>query len=107
MAIRTKTISAPLTFDLPLGLIAKIKAARKSQGLKTASEVVRLAIEQFDFEACAPSREPHRQISVRVTTPQRAMLQRCARSKATSVGDLLRLALADLAVKPARATRRS
>lgn len=107
MASRTKSISAPLTFDLPLGLIAKIKAARKSHGLKTASEVVRLAIEQFDFEACAPTREPHRQISVRVAAPQRAMLKRYARSKDTSVGDLLRLALEGLAVKPARAARRS
>ncbi len=107
MASRTKTITAPLTFDLPLGLIAKIKAARKSQGLKTASEVVRLAIGQFDFEACTPSREPHRQISVRVAAAQRAMLKRYARSKDTSVGDLLRLALEGLAVKPARGTRRS
>ena len=80
---------------------------RKGRGLKTASEVVRLAIAQFDFEACTPHHEPHRQISVRVAATQRAMLKRYARSKDTSVGDLLRLALEDLAVKPARAARRS
>ena len=55
MASRSPKKSAPLTFDLPLGLITKIKAARKSRGLKSASEVVRLAIEGFDFEACRPS----------------------------------------------------
>jgi Arc/MetJ-type ribon-helix-helix transcriptional regulator len=107
MASRSHKNSAPLTFDLPLALIAKIKAARKSRGLKTASEVVRLAIEQFDFEACTPNREPHRQISVRVAAPQRAMLKRYARSKDTSVGELLRLALEGLAVRPARGARRS
>ncbi len=107
MASRSSKNSAPLTFDLPLELIAKIKASRKSRGLKTASEVVRLAIEQFDFEACAPQREPHRQISVRIAAAQRAMLKRYARTKDTSVGELLRLALEDLAVKPARAARRS
>ena len=106
MASRSKNNSAPLTFDLPLELIAKIKASRKSRGLKTTSEVVRLAIEQFDFEACAPGHEPHRQISVRVAAPQRAMLKRYARSKGASVGELLRLALEGLAVKPARPARR-
>ena len=107
MASRSSKKSAPLTFDLPLELIAKIKASRKSRGLKTASEAVRLAIEQFDFEACAPRREPHRQISVRIAAAQRAMLKRYARSKDVSVGELLRLALEALAVKPARGARRS
>ena len=38
---------------------------------------------------------------------QRAMLKRYGRSKDVSVGELLRLALEALAVKPARGTRRS
>ena len=76
MPPRSKNHSAPLTFDLSLDLIAKIKASRKNRGLPTGSEVVRLAIEQFDFESCAPLRAPHRQISVRVPAAQRAMLKR-------------------------------
>jgi hypothetical protein len=107
MASRTHKNSAPLTFDLPLGLITKIKAARKGRGLKTASEVVRLAIEEFDFEQCEPNHEPHRQISVRVAAPQRAMLKRYARSKGASVGELLRLALEALPLKAPRPGRRS
>jgi Arc/MetJ-type ribon-helix-helix transcriptional regulator len=99
MASRSKKISAPLTFDLPLSLIAKIQSRRKSHGLKTASEVVRLAMEQFDFERCIPPSEPHRQISVRMTARQRAMLKRHAKKKHTSVGELLRLAIGSL---PAR-----
>jgi Arc/MetJ-type ribon-helix-helix transcriptional regulator len=107
MASSSKNNSSPLTFDLPLELIAKIKLARKSRGLQSASEVVRLAIEQFDFEACSPAQQPHRQISVRVAASQRAMLKRYARSKDTSVGELLRLALEGLAVRAPRAARRS
>jgi len=107
MAPSTKNKTAPLTFDLPLDLVAKIKAARKGRGLATASEVVRLAIAQFDFEGCSPRHEPHRQISVRVAATQRAMLKRYARTKDASVGELLRLALEDLAVRPARPARRS
>lgn len=102
MASRSKKKSAPLTFDLPLGLIGKIQSTRKGRGLKTTSEVVRLAIEQFDFGGCKPRHEPHRQISVRLAAAERAMLKRYARSKSTSVGELLRLALEGLSVKAPR-----
>ena len=106
MPSRPRNISAPLTFDLPVELIAKIKASRKTRGLKTASEVVRLAIEQFDFEGCTPERVQHRQISVRVAAPQRGMLKRYSRSKGTSVGELLRLALEALPARASRTPRR-
>ena len=66
---------------------------RKGHGLATASEVVRNAIASYDFESCEPSRDPHRQISVRITPDQRSMLKRYARQKDASVGELLRLAL--------------
>ena len=102
MATRNKKSSAPLTFDLPLALIARIKSIRSSHGLKTASEVVRLAMERFDFDKCSPHSEPHRQISVRISADQRAMLKRYAKKKDTSVGELLRLALEELAAKPGK-----
>ena len=70
--------------------------------MRTASEVVRFAIQTFDFEGCEPTRDPHRQISVRVSGDQRAMLKRYAKTKDASIGELLRLALESLPVKPAR-----
>lgn len=102
MAKHIRKASAPLTFDLPASLIAQIEACRRGHGFKTASEVVRLAIGTFDFEDCKPARDPHTQISVRVTSEQRAMLKRYARTKDASVGELLRLALESLPVKPAK-----
>jgi Arc/MetJ-type ribon-helix-helix transcriptional regulator len=107
MASSSKKTSAPLTFDLPLSLIAKIQSRRKTLGLATASEVVRLAMEQFDFERCIPPTEPHRQISVRMTPKQRAMLKRHAKQKDTSVGELLRLAIDSLPAKVAAGSRRA
>jgi hypothetical protein len=56
----------------------------------------------FDFEACEPARDPHRQISVRIAADQRASLKRYARQKDASVGELLRLALESLPSKPAK-----
>ncbi len=106
MARHSRKASAPLTFDLPVSLIAKISACRRGHGLKTASEVVRFAIRTFDFEDCDPPRDPHRQISVRVSPDQRAMLKRYAKSKDASIGELLRYALESLPLKPLKPAKR-
>jgi Arc/MetJ-type ribon-helix-helix transcriptional regulator len=99
----TRSASAPLTFDLPISLIAKIESHRRKYGLKTASDVVRLAIDRFDFEGCRPARDPHRQVSVRLGANQRAMLKRFAKKKDASVGELLRFALEGLPAKKPKA----
>lgn len=101
MAKKSKP-SAPLTFDLPESLIARIETCRMGHGFATASEVVRTAIGSFDFNGCKPVRDPHRQISVRITADQRATLKRYARQKDASVGELLRLALEALPTKGAK-----
>jgi len=97
-----RAASAPLTFDLPTSLIEKIEGHRRKYGLKTASDVVRLAIDRFDFDGCEFDRDPHRQVSVRLATQQRAMLKRFAKKKGASVGELLRFALEGLPAKKAR-----
>lgn len=102
MAKSSRKPSAPLTFDLPESLIDRIEACRRGHGFKTASEVVRTAIAGYDFETCEPSRDPHRQISVRITPDQRNILKRYSRSKDASVGELLRLALENLPTKPGK-----
>ncbi len=107
MAKKSPKTSAPLTFDLPVSLIAKIESCRRGHAFKTASEVVRLALGSFDFETCEPVRDPHTQISVRVTPDQRATLKRYSRQKDASVGELLRLALESLPVKPAKAATKT
>jgi len=102
MAKKSRKPSAPLTFDLPVSLIARIETCRKGHGFATASEVVRAAITAFDFDACKPDRDPHRQISVRISPEQRATLRRYSKRKDASVGELLRLALEALPEKSAR-----
>lgn len=106
MAKKSRKASAPLTFDLPVSLIAKIESIRRGHSLKSASEVVRLALGDFDFSTCEPVRDPHKQISVRVTADQRAALKRYSRQKDASVGELLRLAVESLPLKPAKAAKK-
>jgi Arc/MetJ-type ribon-helix-helix transcriptional regulator len=94
--------SAPLTFDLPASLIERIEVCRRGNGFASASEVVRAAIEDFDFATCRPDREPHRQISVRLSSDQRAALRRYSRQKDVSVGQLLRMAIEALPTRGAK-----
>ena len=100
---KNRNSSAPLTFDLPESLIERIEVCRRGNGFSSASEVVRTAIEEFDFATCRPDREPHRQISVRISPDQRAALKRYSRQKDVSVGELLRMAIEAL---PARGAKR-
>lgn len=102
MATNKKTNSAPLTFDLPVSLIEKIATQQKKLGLKSASEVVREAISNFDADHNASSNEPHRQISVRLPLDLKAKLTKAAKRKKASVGAMLRVALDAYEAKPAR-----
>jgi len=98
MAKKTPT-SQPLTFDLPLELIAKIEACRRALALRSTSEVVREALAGFDFNRfSAPDRE-HRQISVRLPVALKDRLARYSRKNKISVGELLRGALGGFQVK--------
>ncbi len=93
MATRQNKKPAPVTFDLSLDLLAKIEVCRKELDAESASEVIRAALDQFDFAGCQPEVVPHRQISVRLSAEQRANLKRFARVKGVSVGELLRMAV--------------
>ena len=95
--------AAPLTFDLPVSLIAKIAKARRGHALGSASEVIRLALAEFNLASFQPAREPHTQISVRIAGKQRAALRQAAKKKDASIGELIRAALEELPVKPVRA----
>ena len=97
MATKSSSTPAPLTFDLEEPLVDKIEKCRETLGLGSTSEVVRLAISRFNYDRYKPAVAPHRQISVRLTSDMRTMLKRQSRSKSTSIGELLRVAIEDLA----------
>lgn len=107
MASKSASTPAPLTFDLPASLIDKIQSAVRSNsaGPKSVSEVVRQAVTEFDFEDFNPHREPHRQISVRLPGDLRVLLNRNARRKRASLGELVRAALEALPLTKAKAKK--
>ncbi len=90
--------SSPLTFDLKEELLAKIEAARSSLDMATNSEVIRHAIETFDFASYSAPVKAHRQISVRLRMDSKQRLVKLARKHDVSVGELLRTAIDALPV---------
>lgn len=100
MASKSSSTPAPLTFDLELPLIEKIEDCRRALGLRSTSEVVRLAITRFNFDRFKTDASEHRQISVRLTGDLRSMLKKQARVKRSSVGELLRVAIENLNCAP-------
>ncbi|MDX2186349.1 MAG: ribbon-helix-helix protein, CopG family [Opitutaceae bacterium] len=102
MAKKSASTPSPLTFDLPVSLIDKLSAVEKKLGLGSTSEVVRLAISEFDFADFESSAEEHRQISVRLPDDQKSKLTKLAKKKSVSVGELLRVAIEKLEAKKAK-----
>ena len=108
MANKAPRPATPLTFDLPVSLIGKIETVQKRMGLASTSEVVRLAIAKFNFDRYEAESEEHRQISVRLPSDLKAVLTRTSKNKKVRVGELLRVALADMAKnKPTKANKAS
>ena len=101
MAKKSTPTPSPLTFDLPVSLIAKIETHRKKLGLKSTSEVVRLAIGEFNLERYESDSSEHRQISVRLPGPTKNAVVKAAKKKRVSVGELLRVAIESLPAKAA------
>ena len=107
MAKNNTNAPSPLTFDLPLSLISKLASQQKQLGLKSTSEVVRLAIEQYDYDRFEASSEEHRQISVRLPGEMKSKLGKYAKKKKVSVGELLRVAIDALEAKaPKKSAKR-
>ena len=106
MTARVKSVSAPLTFDLPVSLFSKIETLRARRGLGTISDTVRLAVESFGFGQFRDVSDPTRQISVRLSVQQRSTLKRIARKHRASIGEVLRQAILALEKRDAGGKRR-
>ncbi len=102
MAKKPAPAPSPLTFDLPVSLLAKIEAQRKKLGLASTSEVVRHAIAEFDLADFESSAEARRQISVRLPASDKTALVKAAKKAKASLGEILRAAVEALPEKKAK-----
>lgn len=98
----TSKSTRPLTFELPLSLVKKIDSIRRDYDLGSTSEVVRLALDQFEPSSFQSACEPHVQMSVRLKENHRELLAEVSKDKKASVGEVVRAALERLPAKPKR-----
>lgn len=102
MAKKSVPAPSPLTFDLPLSLLAKLESQRKRLGLTSTSEVVRHAISEFDLTKFVASSEERRQISVRLDAGAKASLVKTAKRQKSSIGEIVRAAVESLPDKKSK-----
>lgn len=100
MAADKSSGNAPLTFDLKQDLFNQLKQFQAESGAPSLSEVIRFAINSFDFENFKSTSEPHKQLSVRLPEDLKQLLLKISRQKQVSIGELLRVALDALTVTP-------
>ncbi|MDD2764909.1 MAG: ribbon-helix-helix protein, CopG family [Opitutaceae bacterium] len=105
MASQPLLASTPLTFELPRALVDRIQSCRRGLGLKSVSDVIRRALDDFDFATFNPLPREQCQISVRLSPAGKRILFHHARRKKVSAGVLLRSALEALLPRPSQAKR--
>ena len=96
MAVKKKSATAPLTFDIGGKLLDKIETLQKRSGAASKSEVIRYALQQFDFSGVQIEPKSSKQISVRLSNKAKTELLRASKKLKVSVGELLRLSVESL-----------
>jgi hypothetical protein len=100
MAKKTQKHIPPLTFDLDEEMYGKIIAMKKKTGARSLSELIRHAVDKFDFKGLKKASKKHRQISVRLDQNMKTALSTIARTRGISAGSILRAALESLPPNP-------
>lgn len=83
----------PFAIQLEVEFLDRLSEPVRDGRAKSVSEIIRAALERFDFANVVVVRPAQLMISVRLPGPIRAALKRTARAKHTSVGQLVRAAV--------------
>ncbi len=83
----------PFPIQLEVEFLDRISEPVREGKAKSVSEIIRTALERYDFANVIVLKPSQLQISVRLPAPIRQNLRRLARAKHTSVGQLVRAAV--------------
>lgn len=83
----------PFPIQLEVEFLDRISEPVREGKAKSVSEIIRSALERYDFANVIVLKPSQLQISVRLPAPIRQNLRRIARAKHTSVGQLVRAAV--------------
>jgi Arc/MetJ-type ribon-helix-helix transcriptional regulator len=85
--------SRPFPVQLEVEFLDRLSEPVREGRAKSVSEIIRTALERYDFANIIVMRPSTLQISVRLPAPIRQNLKRISRTKHTSVGQLVRAAV--------------
>ena len=85
--------SRPFPIQLEVEFLDRISEPVREGRAKSVSEIIRTALERYDFANIIVLKPSQLQISVRLPAPIRQNLKRISRTKHTSVGQLVRAAV--------------
>lgn len=88
--------SAPITFEIQEQLFSKLKSYQKVTNANSVSEVIREALNAFNFTAYKHIPIKQKQISVRLPENLKSRLILFSTKKHVSIGELLRVAIESL-----------
>ena len=94
--------ASPLTFELDLESYSKLAGLVASSGAASMSQIIRVALQGYDFSRFEPVGSENRQISVRIDPDLREQIAKTAKAHDASFGEVLRAALGALSEKPLR-----
>ncbi|AOS45990.1 Ribbon-helix-helix protein, copG family [Lacunisphaera limnophila] len=85
--------SRPFPIQLEVEFLDRLSEPVREGRAKSVSEIIRTALERYDFANMIVMRPSMLQISVRLAAPIRQNLKRISRTKHASVGQLVRAAV--------------
>lgn len=100
MAASKQNQSSPITFELDKGTLNAVYEFKKATGMRSVSEVVRVALDCFDLKAYVSPVEESKQVSIRLPIYLKNQVAGVARRKRVSIGELIRSSLEALLGKP-------
>lgn len=83
----------PLAFQLEVEFLDRLTEPVRDKKAKSVSDIIRTALERYDFTHMVVVRAAHVLVSVRLPVEIRRTLKKTARAKHTSVGQLVRTAV--------------
>ena len=83
----------PLTIQLEVEFLDRLSEPVREGKVASVSDLIRAAVERFNFEQVLVAHASHLPISVRLADEVRRTLKRVAKAKHTSIGHLVRAAV--------------
>ena len=100
MAKKTSLPSAPFSFEVEQKVFKDLESLRKKLGGPSLRALIEIALTQLEGNEAVQPRDKRHQVSVRLAPRARTLMQKIAKKRSASAGEVVRVALAKLVRNP-------